>query len=65
MKTLSSKDAKYDFSRLIDLARAEPVAGAKPGRPVAVMLAAKEYERLKCLKAGRIDSCPITTAKVQ
>ena len=26
MRTLSAKDAKYGFGRLIDLARAEPVA---------------------------------------
>ena len=31
MKTLSAKDAKYGFGRLIDLARAEPVAVAKHG----------------------------------
>ena len=29
MKTLTAKDAKYGFGRLIDLARAEPVAVAK------------------------------------
>ena len=33
MKTLSAEDAKYGFGRLIDLARAEPVAVAKYGRP--------------------------------
>ena len=31
MKILSAKDAKYGFGRLIDLARAEPVAVAKHG----------------------------------
>ncbi len=34
MKTLMAKEAKYGFGRLIDLARAEPVAVAKHGRPV-------------------------------
>ena len=29
MKTLTAKDAKYSFGRLIDLARAEPVTVAK------------------------------------
>jgi hypothetical protein len=29
MKFLTEKDAKYGFGRLIDLARAEPVAVAK------------------------------------
>ena len=49
MQTLSAKDAKYGFGRLIDLARAEPVAVAKHGRPVVVVMAFEEYERLKAL----------------
>ena len=49
MQTLSAKDAKYGFGRLIDLARAEPVAVAKHGRPVVVVMAIEEYERLKAL----------------
>ena len=58
MQTLSAKDAKYSFGRLIDLARAEPVAVAKHGRPVVVVLAVEEYERLKALEnvsAGEKD----------
>lgn len=51
MQTLSAKDAKYGFGRLIDLARAEPVAVAKHGRPVVVVMAIEEYERLKELDA--------------
>jgi prevent-host-death family protein len=49
MKTLAAKDAKYGFGRLIDLARAEPVAVAKHGRPVVVVMAVEEFERLKAL----------------
>ena len=55
MKTLSARDAKYGFGRLIDLARAEPVVIAKHGRPVVVVMAVEEYERL----AGKV----ITSAK--
>ncbi len=51
MQALSAKDAKYGFGRLIDLARAEPVAVAKHGRPVVVVLSVEEYERLKSLEA--------------
>ena len=58
MKTLSAKDAKYGFGRLIDLARAEPVAVAKHGRPVMVVMAVEEYERLKVLDLGHVDSRP-------
>jgi prevent-host-death family protein len=49
MKTLAAKDAKYGFGRLIDLARAEPVAVAKHGRSVVVVMAVEEFERLKAL----------------
>ena len=50
MQTLSAKDAKYSFGRLIDLARAEPIAVTKHGRPVVVVLSVEEYERLKALE---------------
>ena len=50
MKTLTAKDAKYGFGRLIDLARAEPVAVSKHGRPVVVVMAIEEFERLMALE---------------
>lgn len=50
MRTLSAKDAKYEFGRLIDLARAEPVAVTKHGRAVVVVIAVEEYERLKKIR---------------
>jgi prevent-host-death family protein len=53
MQTLTAKDAKYGFGRLIDLARAEPVAVAKHGRTVVVVLAIEEYERLKAIESER------------
>lgn len=56
MQTLSAKDAKYGFGRLIDLARAEPVVVAKHGRPVVVVLAVEEYERLKGIEMGHENS---------
>ena len=52
MRTLSTKDAKYGFARLIDLDRAAPVTVAKYGRPEVVVLAVEEYERLKSRDAG-------------
>ena len=53
MKTLAAKDAKYGFGRLIGLARAGPVAVAKHGRPVVVVMAMEEFERLKVLEGLR------------
>ena len=58
MQTLSAKDAKYGFGRLIDLARAEPVAVAKHGRTVVVVLAVEEYERLKAFEACAAPKAP-------
>ena len=52
MQTLSAKDAKYGFGRLIDLARAEPVTVTKHGRSVIVVLSVEEYERLKALESA-------------
>ena len=52
MKALSAKDAKYNFGQMIDLARAEPVVIEKHGRPVVVVMAVEEYERLKAQKTS-------------
>lgn len=65
MKTLSAKDAKYGFGRLIDLARAEPVVVAKHGRPVVVVMAVEEYERLKVFEMGHVDSCSSTSGTAE
>ena len=53
MHTLTAKDAKYGFGRLIDLARTAPVAVAKHGRAVVVVMSIEEYERLKALDMPR------------
>lgn len=47
MQSMSAKEAKYGFGRLIDLARAAPVLVAKHGRPVVVVMSVEEYEKLK------------------
>jgi prevent-host-death family protein len=46
MKSISAKDAKNEFGRLIDTARAEPVTIEKHGRPVVVVVSVEEYQRL-------------------
>jgi prevent-host-death family protein len=51
MRTISAKDAKYNFGELIDTARAGPVTVVKYGRPVVVVMAVEEYTRLKGLDA--------------
>jgi len=46
MKAVSAGEAKRHFGQLIDEARAEPVVVEKHGRPVVVVLAVEEFERL-------------------
>jgi prevent-host-death family protein len=46
MQRMSARDAKNGFGKLIDLARAKPVAIEKYGRSVVVVMAIEEYERL-------------------
>ncbi len=52
MQTLTAKDAKYGFGRLIGLARAEPVTVAKHGHPLVVVMAVEEFDRLKALETA-------------
>ena len=46
MRSMSARDAKNAFGRLIGLARAEPIAIEKYGRSVVVVMAVEEFERL-------------------
>ena len=62
MLSMSAKDAKYGFGRLIDLARAEPVVVEKHGRPVIVVMAVEEFERLKAVESEHRAQTPTTNA---
>ena len=55
MKAMSARDAKHQFGLLIDTARAEPVVSEKHGRPVVVVVAVEEFERLTTLS----DAAPV------
>ncbi|MDA8347331.1 MAG: type II toxin-antitoxin system Phd/YefM family antitoxin [Pseudomonadota bacterium] len=60
MRTISAKDAKYNFGELIDLARATPIAITKYDRPVVVVMAVEEFERLKALDESSAGQKPAT-----
>ncbi len=60
MLSMSAKDAKYGFGRLIDLARSEPVVVEKHGRPVVVVMAVEEFERLKAVESEHRAKLPTT-----
>ena len=55
IQTISAKEAKYHFGKLIDTARAEPVTVEKHGRAVVVVLAVEEHKRLKGLDNQRVS----------
>jgi prevent-host-death family protein len=64
MRSITSADAKNNFGKLIDLARAAPVMVTKYDRPVVVVMAAEEYERLTTLDAGKTgNTAPSTKVK--
>lgn len=56
MKSMSAKDAKNGFGRLIDTARAEPVMVEKHGRPVVVVISVEEFERLTSSKKDAVTA---------
>lgn len=59
MHRMSARDAKNGFGKLIDLARAEPVAIEKYGRSVVIVMAVEEYERLSLkVKNRRTERVP-------
>lgn len=46
MRRMLTRDTRNGFGKLIDPARAEPIAIGKYGRSVVVVMAVEEYERL-------------------
>jgi prevent-host-death family protein len=46
MKTVTAKEAKNRFGKLLDAALAQPVTVEKHGRPVIVVLSFEEYKKL-------------------
>ncbi len=47
MKSVAAKEAKNNFGELMDTAQREPVTIERRGRAVAVVISAKEYEKIK------------------
>jgi prevent-host-death family protein len=60
MKSMSAKDAKNEFGRLLDTALAQPVVIKKHGRPVVVVLSVEEFERLKELENEHPNKGPVS-----
>lgn len=57
IKTMTAKDAKYGFGRLIDLARTMPVV-VEHSRPAVVVIEIEEFEPLKAFDMPLPASTP-------
>lgn len=53
MRTLTAKEAKQGFGRLIKLARAGPLIFAKRGRPIDGVMPFEKFDGLNAVEAGR------------
>ena len=53
MRTYSTNEARNKFAEIIDIARREPVAIAKHGRVVSIMLAKENYEHYQMIEEER------------
>lgn len=47
MKAIAAKEAKNNFGEMMDTVQREPITIEKHGRPVAVVMSAREYKKLK------------------
>jgi len=47
MKAIAAKEAKNNFGEMMDTVQREPITIEKHGRPVAVIMSAREYKALK------------------
>jgi len=47
MKAIAAKEAKNNFGEMMDTVQREPVTIEKHGRPVAVIMSARDYEQIK------------------
>jgi len=47
MLNIAAREARANFGELMDIAQRDPISIEKHGRPVAVLMSAIEYEKLK------------------
>jgi len=52
MRTFTAAEAKNKFGEMVDMARSAPVASIKYDRPVLVVTAVEEFERMQALNGG-------------
>lgn len=54
MQTMAALEAKNRFAELLDTAQREPVTIEKHGRPVAVVVSARDYREFEALKLAAL-----------
>jgi prevent-host-death family protein len=64
MRTFTAAEAKNKLGELVDIARASPVAITKYDRPVLIVMAIEEPERLQALDRS-VAPRPIDDSKKQ
>jgi len=62
MKTVTAKEAKNGFGKLLDTALSQPVTVEKHGRPVIVVLSIDEYRKLAGKRAKSRSSSGVARA---
>ncbi|MEA2740931.1 MAG: hypothetical protein QOH05_4238 [Acetobacteraceae bacterium] len=55
MRTVSATEAKQNLGALLDTAQSEPVVIRRQKRDIAVILSAREYDRLRAINAAEFE----------
>jgi prevent-host-death family protein len=55
MRTISATEAKQNLGALLDSAQSEPVTIRRQNRDIAVVLSAREYDRLRAINLTEFE----------
>jgi prevent-host-death family protein len=55
MRTISATEAKQNLGALLDSAQSEPVTIRRQNRDIAVVLSAREYDRLRAINVEELE----------
>jgi prevent-host-death family protein len=55
MRTISATEAKQNLGALLDSAQSEPITIRRQNRDIAVVLSAREYDRLRAINVDEFE----------
>jgi len=55
MRTISATEAKQNLGALLDGAQSEPITIRRQNRDIAVVLSAREYDRLRAINVDEFE----------